>query len=787
VCDAVDDCSEGEDERDCSFTGTCPFDMFTCNSGSCISFNMVCDGEIDCDDGSDETPGRCKPIQDRTVRINCSEGFICDDMCMPASVRCNDTAECLDESDEHDCLITCPDTKNHFQCKDQKGCVMSHWVCDGDSDCSDGSDEENCDGYTAEVLCHPHEYRCQNGECVSIEQVCDGYFQCSDGTDEHEEKCKVCDVDNGGCGEHVCHPTPQGASCSCRKGFKETWENFHLTCEDIDECSLADKCPQNCSNLKGSYECSCVDGFISEKGGSQCRALGEDMKLIFVSKYSIKMIDPLKNGHMNLVSFHNPVESIAIDQRNKIIFASVPTRGVIMRVQGEELLATGTTNLDDQKPFLVNTGRVSHMAYDWVTKNLYFSTKGSDIIQVCTELAICTNVFKAKNNFISGLAVDPLQGRLFVSSFKSLSLFGAIGVKGDVSTYSLSGQLLQKSKRRLSGKKLGVPIGLNVDIHKQRVYWIDKLNGYVYWSDYSGDKTQLLTALDAFQTSLHNFQNTLFWINPKINKVYSYNIMTHKAISPFVQHVPEHAHSLLVVQEQLQPESVNDCEDSPCSHICVASKQTDLNYTCLCPLGMKLSDDKDICINDVEYPSLVPVADSEFEDMDGPEKTAIQQDSTAGMVAGLIIFFLAILLFIGLVLFWCKSRKKKVGNDDVMQFTNSSYTQNNNESHISEKTSEGIVRRGALISCDNPMFVDSPQNTPSSGRFGFLKFGSEPPSAGPSPSMDFSSIVTVAKVPSTSASAVSRKDSIDSATMSYDDDFSVAFHKDKDRLILEEE
>merc|ERR1712200_142168 len=340
---------------------------------------------------------------------------------------------------------------------------------------------------------------------------------------------------------------------------------------------------------------------------------------------------------------------------------------------------------------------------------------------------------RAKNNFISGLAVDPLQGRLFVSSFKSLSLFGAIGVKGDVSTYSLSGQLLQKSKRRLSGKKLGVPIGLNVDIHKQRVYWIDKLNGYVYWSDYSGDKTQLLTALDAFQTSLHNFQNTLFWINPKINKVYSYDIMTHKAISPFVQHVPEHAHSLLVVQEQLQPESVN-----------------------------------------------------EFEDRDGPEKTAIQQDSTAGMVAGLIIFFLAILLFIGLVLFWCKSRKKKVGNDDVMQFTNSSYTQNNNESHISEKTSEGIVRRGALISCDNPMFVDSPQNTPS-GRFGFLKFGSEPPSAGPSPSMDFSSIVTVAKVPSTSASAVSRKDSIDSATMSYDDDFSVAFHKDKDRLILEEE
>merc|ERR1719188_875904 len=749
---------------------------------------MVCDGEVDCEDASDETPGRCKPIQDRTVPINCSDGFFrCDDMCLPASVRCNDTVECLDESDEHDCLVTCPDTKNYFQCRDQKGCVLSHWVCDGDRDCSDGSDEDECDGYTAEVLCHPHEYRCRNGECVSIEEVCDGYVQCSDGTDENEEQCKVCDLDNGGCGEHICNPTPQGASCSCKEGFKETWENHHLTCEDLDECSLADKCPQNCSNLKGSYECSCVDGFISEKGGSECRALGEDMKLVFVSKYSIKMIDPLKNGHMNLVSFHNPVECIAIDQSNKVIFASVPTRGVIMKVQGEDLLTAGATNLDDQKPFLVNVGRVSHMAYDWVTRNLYLSTKGSDIIQVCSPSAVCTNLLKAKNNFVSGLAVDPIQGRIFFSSFKSLSLFGAIGVHGDVSTYSLSGQILKDSKRRLSGKKLGVPVGLNVDIHKQRVYWIDKLNGYVYWSDYTGDKTELLTALDTFQSNMHNFQNTLFWINPKINKVYSYDIMTHKAISPFVQHVPEHAHSLLVVQEQLQPDSVNDCEDSACSHICVLAKETELNYTCLCPLGMKLSDDKIQCIDDVQHQSLIPVADTEFEDMDGPEKTAIQQDDS-GMIAGLIIFFLAILLFIGLVLFWCKSRKKKVDNDDVMQFTNSGYSQNNNESQSTEKTtSEVIVRRGALISCDNPMFVDSPQNTPSSGRFGFLKFGHEPASAGASPSMDFSSIVTVAKAPSTSANAATRKDSVDSATMGYDDDFSVAFHKDKDRLILEED
>ena len=50
---------------------------------------------------------------------------------------------------------------------------------------------------------------------------------------------------------------------------------------DINECEQFGVCPQNCLNTKGSYECSCAEGFrsVSDSHGGRCAADGRMVDL----------------------------------------------------------------------------------------------------------------------------------------------------------------------------------------------------------------------------------------------------------------------------------------------------------------------------------------------------------------------------------------------------------------------------------------------------------------------------------------------------------------------------
>ncbi|XP_055601853.1 basement membrane-specific heparan sulfate proteoglycan core protein-like isoform X2 [Uranotaenia lowii] len=103
--------------------------------------------------------------------------------CIAKTQICDGNYDCTDGSDEHGCKITDRCEPNEFKCRNNK-CVLKTWRCDGESDCGDGSDEENCATLAPDAACRYDEFQCRNGQCIPKSFQCDSHPDCFDKSDE---------------------------------------------------------------------------------------------------------------------------------------------------------------------------------------------------------------------------------------------------------------------------------------------------------------------------------------------------------------------------------------------------------------------------------------------------------------------------------------------------------------------------------------------------------------------------------------------------------------------------
>ncbi|XP_036959999.1 basement membrane-specific heparan sulfate proteoglycan core protein isoform X7 [Acanthopagrus latus] len=183
----------------------CMPDEHRCGDGTCILMEYLCDNRPDCRDMSDETncdikkvpvvittpptttttvkkpplppspPGPCRADQ-----ATCQSGE-----CIPRDYICDGERDCSDGSDEFRCGTPSPCEPNEFKCKNGR-CALKLWRCDGDNDCEDNSDETDCPTKGPDDRCAPEQFECRSDRtCIPASYQCDEEPDCPDRSDEY--------------------------------------------------------------------------------------------------------------------------------------------------------------------------------------------------------------------------------------------------------------------------------------------------------------------------------------------------------------------------------------------------------------------------------------------------------------------------------------------------------------------------------------------------------------------------------------------------------------------------
>ncbi|XP_017890869.1 modular serine protease isoform X2 [Ceratina calcarata] len=170
----------------------CGIGKFRCKNSECISSELLCDGQEDCADQSDETAEECnKPeITCGDYLFRCSYGA-----CVSGNAPCNGIKDCADNSDEtlprcrrnsDSTIRTCK--ADEFNCTNGQ-CINRDGLCDGKADCADASDETyfQC----GDIPCTGYAFRCDYGACINGNFKCNGINDCVNGSDEDPKLCKT--------------------------------------------------------------------------------------------------------------------------------------------------------------------------------------------------------------------------------------------------------------------------------------------------------------------------------------------------------------------------------------------------------------------------------------------------------------------------------------------------------------------------------------------------------------------------------------------------------------------
>ncbi|KAK3787581.1 hypothetical protein RRG08_025912 [Elysia crispata] len=594
VCDGDNDCGDMSDEVNCPMRN-CSDGEMSCANGHCVPLEWRCDGHDDCNDGSDEL---CGNKECRADQLRCPVG-----LCLPMALRCDDKFDCSDGSDEINCGGC---QKGEFRCNSGL-CINAGWHCDGDFDCDDRSDELNCTLHSCrrdefrcstgvcipqalhcngnqdcsdnsdEEGCRPKRCRqdhfsCDFGRCLSLHKVCNGRTDCKDGADE--VNCNFpgsCDDNNGWC-HHNCRDTSIGARCWCKPGY--ILHQDKKSCQDVDECVYQGMCSQICRNTEGSYKCACVPGYKLKSDGRGCKAEGGEAYLIFANRVDIVTVTTDKEDFTSILQGLQDAIALDFHHRKGYVFWSDVTLDVIKRAH-----LNGTHVMDIVSEGLDNPGG---LAVDWVHDKLFWTDSGTARIEVSNldgsyrKVILWQNMEKPR-----AIAAFPEKGLIFWTDW---------GITPKIERASMDGSL----RLILANTSLFWPNGLTLDYAAERIYWADAKHHVIESSSLEGlQRRTVISQGLPHPFALTIFEDELYWTDWETKSINKANKFSGNSVETIHSRLffPMDIHTM---HPQRQPPATSKCgsNNGECSHLCLPHES---GYTCACPTGLILGQDRKTC------------------------------------------------------------------------------------------------------------------------------------------------------------------------------------------------